>query len=243
MSAMRHEMTLLITTESLMYGTFVVDETHRVVSWNEAATRALGFDAEATLGRTYDEMRALLHAEDISICPDAELETSTSYATWVEQHPRRKLSDVPVRLRVVGQDGEPRWLSVSVVRALTLDGMPCVAHVFRDVTMPEEPSTQQPIELLDRAPRHASRRVPSFYAGNRVRVDNQYALETVPEHLTPREYQVLALLARGMATIEIAASLSISRVTARNHVTRVIEKLGVRTRLQAVLTASQRGLI
>jgi DNA-binding NarL/FixJ family response regulator len=63
------------------------------------------------------------------------------------------------------------------------------------------------------------------------------------EHLTPREHEVLKLLAQGMATIEIATALGISRVTARNHVTRVIEKLGVKTRLQAVLAASHLGLI
>ena len=61
--------------------------------------------------------------------------------------------------------------------------------------------------------------------------------------LTPREREVLRLLACGLATDDIAKTLSISRLTARNHVNKVIEKLGVSSRLQAVVVASQRNLI
>lgn len=243
MSAMRHEMTLLITTDSLIGGTFVVDHTHRIVSWNESATHTLGFDADATLGRTCEEMFALLHAEDVAICPDAVVESSADHSQWVERHERLQRRDLPVRLRVVGQDGEPRWLSVSVVRAMTLDGAPCFVHVFRDVTLPEAQPDEEPIEMLESSPGHTNRRMPSFYAGSGAGVDGQHTMQTTPGHLTPREREVLDLLARGMATIDIASSLGISRVTARNHVTRVIEKLGVRTRLQAVLAASHLGLI
>ncbi|HET8906937.1 MAG TPA: LuxR C-terminal-related transcriptional regulator [Ktedonobacterales bacterium] len=243
MSAMRHEMTLLITTDSLIDGTFVVDDTHRIVSWNEAATHALGFDADATLGRTCGEMFALLHTEDVAICPDADFESSADHPQWVERHERLQRRNPPVRLRVIGQDGDPRWLSVSVVRAMTLDGVPCFVHVFRDVTSSEVHPEEEPIEMLGSSPSHANRRMPSFYTGNGAGGDNQHTMETTPEHLTPREREVLHLLARGMATIDIASSLGISRVTARNHVTRVIEKLGVRTRLQAVLAASHLGLI
>jgi DNA-binding CsgD family transcriptional regulator len=247
MSAMRHEMTLLITTDSLVDGTFVVDHTHRIVSWNEAATRALGFDADATLGRTCEEMFALLQTEDVAFCPDVDFEpsfeSSADHPQWVERHERLQRRKLPVRLRVIDQDGDPRWLSISVVRAMTLDGVPCFVHVFRDVTSPEVQPEEEPIAMLGSSPRHANRRMPSFYTGNGAGGDSQHSTETMPEHLTPREREVLDLLARGMATIDIASSLGISRVTARNHVTRVIEKLGVRTRLQAVLAASHLGLI
>ena len=66
MSALRHEMTLLITTESLAFGTFVVDDGHRIVSWNESASRTLGYDADATLGRTCEEMLTLLRSAGYS---------------------------------------------------------------------------------------------------------------------------------------------------------------------------------
>ncbi len=71
------------------------------------------------------------------------------------------------------------------------------------------------------------------------------SMESAPGRtsLTPREREVLRLLACGLATDEIAKTLSISRITARNHVNKVIEKLGVSSRLQAVVVASQRNLI
>ena len=52
--------------------------------------------------------------------------------------------------------------------------------------------------------------------------------------LTPRELEVLELIARGMRNREIASALFISQSTAKVHVRHVLEKLGVRTRAQAV---------
>jgi DNA-binding CsgD family transcriptional regulator len=54
------------------------------------------------------------------------------------------------------------------------------------------------------------------------------------ELLTPREREVLELIARGMRNSEIAKALFISQSTAKVHVRHVLEKLGVRTRAQAV---------
>jgi DNA-binding NarL/FixJ family response regulator len=61
--------------------------------------------------------------------------------------------------------------------------------------------------------------------------------------LTKRQHDVLALLAEGKSTAEIAADLSISVTTVRNHVANVLTALGAHTRLQAVLAASEAGLV
>jgi DNA-binding NarL/FixJ family response regulator len=69
------------------------------------------------------------------------------------------------------------------------------------------------------------------------------SLTTTPEMLTPREVEVLALVAQGLPNKEIAERLAISQRTVKFHVSSIMGKLGAANRTEAVAFAVQQGLI
>jgi len=88
-------------------------------------------------------------------------------------------------------------------------------------------------ELLARVKRSLRRSQP-------LRNHNGHKAES---NLSPREREILALLAEGRTQQEIAAALVISSKTVATHIQHVLSKLGVNTRAQAVALAFQRGLV
>ena len=86
-----------------------------------------------------------------------------------------------------------------------------------------------------------TRRLISQFTRQRPRPDARptAALAT----LTPRETQVLRLVAEGLSNHEISAQLTVAEETVKTHVSRVLTKLDLRDRTQAVVTAYESGLV
>ena len=97
-------------------------------------------------------------------------------------------------------------------------------------------------ELEDAVRRVASGEVvfgSEFLAGVLSRLTGRTPSAT----LTTRERQALSLIADGASTAEVAERLGVAHNTARNHVQRVLEKLGARSKLEAVAIARREGLL
>lgn len=91
-----------------------------------------------------------------------------------------------------------------------------------------------------------ARAVRAVYGGKRYlqhEVASKLAEHIASESLTPRELEVLSLMAQGMRNKEIGAQLHIAEDTVKMHVRNVLAKLGVDDRTEAVTVALRRGLI
>ena len=93
-------------------------------------------------------------------------------------------------------------------------------------------------ELLDtiRAVHAGQKRIPPEVAA-------ELAEHAVEDELSPREIDVLRLIAAGNANKEIAAQLSIAEETVKSHVTNILAKLGANDRTHAVTIGLKRGII
>jgi DNA-binding NarL/FixJ family response regulator len=171
------------------------------------------------------------------------------------------LADVDVPAYIIDATGRVRWLNDAALRLLG----DVVGHRFTEVLAIDAAVASQIFSHNLRTSGGHERTVDVLSAGRRARVqlssarlgdDHQVigmfglAVPAVrrrrrPQEspLTPRQHEVLALLANGASTAQIAAALTITEVTVRNHVRAILRRLGVTNRLSAVAVARDEGLI
>jgi DNA-binding NarL/FixJ family response regulator len=99
-----------------------------------------------------------------------------------------------------------------------------------------------PADEVVAAARHAAASPRAFTASDLAGAMQRRLSPTGPQ-LSPREQEVLALLADGLGVAAIARTLHISESTAKTHVARLYEKLAATNRAQALMSALRLGLI
>lgn len=203
---------------------FVIDANQRIVFWNRAAETLFGQTAGEVLGRScYDIIRGR-DEHDHAWCRG-----NCRVAVGVR-------ADEPVETfntLALTRDGSPRWVNVTILALPAADGEPpMVVHLCRDATelKRNEQFAREAVAFLESWQQPASSSAV-------------HTTRTAQTPLTEREREVLMLMAEGKSTERIAAMLSISQPTARNHIQNILQKLHVHSRTEAVAFAFQHDLL
>jgi len=219
---------LLRIFQSTADGVHVVDAEQRIIFWNAAATKLLGYGPDEVVGRYCYDVIAGGDYEGHPFCRRG--------CPTIEAVKRgRSVQNYDVCARKV--DGGVLWLNVSVLSVDDPEGEGRLGvHLCRDVTRRRraELLAQQTIEVVGR------------YEPGDGEGDAGTALGPYPApapRLTRREMEVLRLLACGASVPVIARTLQINGTTVRNHIEHILGKLGVHSRLEAVVFAAQHKLV
>lgn len=199
---------------------------HRTIEANEAFARLTGRSVVSAVGRT---------------AGDPELWADPADRLAVEQEIERVGGLRNRDVRLLHADGQPVDCLLSAER-MELRGERCTLWLFQDITARRHSELElvDAIEAVMNDASWFSRSVVEKLANlrNPGRSDNTAGVG----ELTAREREVLALICEGLDDRAIAAKLSLSANTIRNHLARTYAKIGVNRRTAAVAWARERGL-
>jgi PAS domain S-box-containing protein len=208
-------------------GVYAVDDEQRIVYWSPSAEKILGHKASEAVGKFCYEF---MLGEDYDRQPFCRRDCPTIVAA-------RRGRGVPAYdICSKTKSGRDLWISVSIIPGDSkTPGGPAAIHLFRDVT---------DRCLSEALARDTLAAVRGYMESSRPSNGDVARPAPAPNpRLSARELEVLRRLAQGDSTTELAENLSISVATARNHMDRVMRKLGVHSRLKAVVRAARLGLI
>lgn len=206
-------------------GVFAVDKRQRIIFWSAAAERLLHQTAAKVMGKYCYEVVLGRDYEGHPFCRRNCPAIRAARRGWGVPN-----FDIACR-----PNGEEIWLNVSIVPTPhSRASGPVATHLFRDV------SKRRQSERLAQA---AIDTVTQFMSDTAATEPEDKPYPAPGPALTARELEVLRLLvADGLGTRSLAIKLGLSEATVRNHIQRLLAKLGVHTRLEAVIYAARHGL-
>lgn len=211
--------------ESTADGAFAVNSNLEIVYWNQAAQEKLGFDQNSTIGFPCYQVLQGLDEFNRPFCK--------AFCRVADAMSKRE----PVTsydVRALTSKGDRQWLNMSIVYLQGAeDEDTLIIHLFRDRMHDKD------LEAL------FSTALKAALNGNGLPAEAPRPSDarSLFEELTAREREVLALLAEGLSTRNIAQRLVIAPSTVRNHIQQILQKLYVHSRVEAVAIAIRHGFI
>lgn len=219
-------MELTEALENAADGAFIVDEDLQIIYWNPAAQEIVGFKKHQVVGSLCYQVLHGRNEEGRLICE----EHCSVVGLALRGEPIANY-DVQIQEKL----GKSRWLNISIFSypKEREDGRALIVHLFRDITRKKE--DERFLQKIIQVARRYHKLDPE--AGT------ESEDHPLLDELTPREYEILSLLARGRSTQDIALTLSISPNTVRNHIQHILQKLHIHSRVEAVTYAIKHGLV
>ncbi|MFQ5926428.1 MAG: LuxR C-terminal-related transcriptional regulator [Terriglobia bacterium] len=213
-------------------GVFVVNAAQRIIFWNKGAQKLLGYSQADVLNRHCHEVIAGRLQDKLWCRANCKVHRCVQRGAL---HPN-------FDLLTTTKEGQDIGVNVTII-GLPQKGKPLTLHLLRDITRQARRE-----EVID----HILNTFRDYAALKGMREDksdvvctrsSSTAASNPLSALTRREVEVLALLAQGLSTNNIADRLAISHLTVRNHIRNTLRKSGLHTRAQAVSLAVKNRLI